>query len=196
MASGMLLLLKRSDNVVTCPGTWSLLGEHANVDEGIVQTVIRGVEEELGFEAFNVVGDKPGKSFSAEFRPNKRRMQSFNVTIQTVTKFPLYYIRYYGPRNGNRIDRQLTYLWRVEFAEPKIQNIPLHFDHEVAAHKWISIENFSRMLLNDTQKVKKLSRQWKQEEGVKDSGPDVGDFCHQTITSLYEAGLEQLLKQT
>ena len=46
-----VLLLQRSKFVVTCSGTWSALGEHANVDEGPVDTVIWGVEEELGHRA-------------------------------------------------------------------------------------------------------------------------------------------------
>ena len=50
-ASGSLLFLQRSDKVVTCPATWSMLGEHSNVGENSMETVVRGLEEELGFVA-------------------------------------------------------------------------------------------------------------------------------------------------
>ena len=33
-SSGLLLFLQRSTNLVTCPNTWSLLGEHSTVGEG------------------------------------------------------------------------------------------------------------------------------------------------------------------
>jgi len=47
--SGRILFLQRSNDVVTCPGTWSLLGEHSVVGENDRESVVRGVEEELGF---------------------------------------------------------------------------------------------------------------------------------------------------
>ena len=47
--SGRMLFLQRSNSVVTCPGTWSLLGEHSVVGENDRESVVRGVEEELGF---------------------------------------------------------------------------------------------------------------------------------------------------
>jgi len=47
--SGRMLFLQRSNDVVTCPGTWSLLGEHSVVGENDRESVVRGVEEELGF---------------------------------------------------------------------------------------------------------------------------------------------------
>ena len=47
--SGRMLFLQRSNSVVTCPGTWSLLGEHSVVGENGRESVVRGVEEELGF---------------------------------------------------------------------------------------------------------------------------------------------------
>ena len=47
--SGRILFLQRSNDVVTCPGTWSLLGEHSVVGENDGESVVRGVEEELGF---------------------------------------------------------------------------------------------------------------------------------------------------
>ena len=49
-ASGLLLFLKRSSDVVTCPSTWSILGEHSNLSEKARDTVVRGMEEELGLK--------------------------------------------------------------------------------------------------------------------------------------------------
>ena len=43
-----LLFLRRSRDVITCPGTWSVLGEHANGNETPMQVVLRGIREELG----------------------------------------------------------------------------------------------------------------------------------------------------
>lgn len=48
--SGLLLFLKRSSDVVTCPSTWSILGEHSIANELAHDTVVRGMEEELGLK--------------------------------------------------------------------------------------------------------------------------------------------------
>jgi len=43
-----LLLLQRSDRVVTCPTAWGLVGEHSAPSEAWESTVRRAVREELG----------------------------------------------------------------------------------------------------------------------------------------------------
>jgi len=91
-----ILLLKRGPHLVTCPNTWGLVGEHAYRNEEPLDTVTRGLEEELGME------------FSQHVRDYGH--------IQNMTEFPVYYERTYGAENenGGRIDRQITYLWLVE----------------------------------------------------------------------------------
>ena len=108
-----------------------------------------------------------------------------------MTKFPLYYIRHYGPRLDNRVDRQLTYLWLVQFPK-KHKEIKWNLDHEVANHKWVSLDEVGQWLSSD--KANEKSDQSQSSAGdMRDDGPDEGDFCHGTIRSLYEAGLMNLL---
>lgn len=46
--SDKLLLLRRGPELVTCPLSWSMVGEHAYRDENKKDTLKRGIEEELG----------------------------------------------------------------------------------------------------------------------------------------------------
>ena len=114
---------------------------------------------------------------------------SVHVTIQNATEFPLYYIRHYGPRNDNRIDRQLTYLWIVMFPK-RHKDTHLQLDNEVADHKWVSLDEVAGWLSEDATKDNKV---FKSEGGVKDDGPDEGEFCHRTICLLYEVGLMNMI---
>mmetsp|Transcript_20841 Transcript_20841/g.46270 ORF Transcript_20841/g.46270 Transcript_20841/m.46270 type:complete len:315 (-) Transcript_20841:971-1915(-) len=195
-SAGMLLLLKRSNEVVTCPGTWSLLGEHAERGEDAIESAIRGLREELGLSAVSFVKGEFENTWSAEFEPNgtkrRRTTNSPRANISLATKLPLYYIRFYGPRSDDRIDRQLTYLWIVQFSEPQ-RKLDFKFDHEVKDHKWLSVEDLAGWLSEDARKSKEFTKYWKAKDGVRDSGPSRGDFCHGTIVSLYLKGLEQLL---
>ncbi|KAK3248650.1 hypothetical protein CYMTET_41889 [Cymbomonas tetramitiformis] len=45
-----VLLLKRSPDMKTCPGTWSTLGEHSHPGESYEATALRGLAEEINVE--------------------------------------------------------------------------------------------------------------------------------------------------
>jgi len=183
-ASNSLLFLQRSEKVVTCPATWSLLGEHSKVDESAIETVVRGLEEELGFVSLGFDNSGFQGSRTLELHPDNNMEETVAVTLQPVTDFPLYYIRNYGPRNDNRIDRQITHLWSVKFSKNH-EEITWHFDDEVKDYKWITLAETLAWLAEDATKYNETFI----SEGVKDDGPDVGDFCHRTIRTLYGAGL-------
>lgn len=191
-ASGALLFLQRSADVVTCPSTWSILGEHSQAGESQRETVVRGMEEELGFVALNFdESDDFGHVWTAELRPSDS-VESLTVTIENATEFPLYYIRHYGPRNGNRIDRQLTYLWWVRFPR-RHEEISWRLDDEVADHRWMGLDEVRSWLADDAAKgAQGLESGGVGEGGVRDDGPDERDFCHGTIRAIYEAGLRGL----
>jgi len=53
---------------------------------------------------------------------------------QNLTHSPVYYRHEYGPKLGNRVDRQLTSLWLVS-VEPTAERIRLKPDNEMAAFK-------------------------------------------------------------
>jgi hypothetical protein len=230
-----LLFLQRSQDVVTCPSTWSVLGEHANRDETPIQSVLRGIQEELGFVPLLNYHDHD----NVDNDTNKyRRMKNGNnndnhltkeegvyyfhsskdidtlapttnsniirVTIQNITHYPLYYIRHYGPRNNNRVDSQLTYLWSVVVTPTittnnnsnDIQRL-MHLDAEVADYKWMNIIEAYKWLANDDA-AKMIMADNSSNTNVndeEDDGPDMGDFCHSTIRSLYEVGLNSILQQ-
>lgn len=244
-----LLFLQRSRDVITCPGTWSVLGEHANSNETPMQSVLRGIQEELGFvrllnyididgmngerrESNNNNNDNNdnknisdiGTTLTEEgvyyFRSSKddadvESSTSNNIIrarIQNITQYPLYYIRHYGPRNNNRIDSQLTYLWSVVVTTittttnnvdqdvdttNDIQRL-MHLDAEVADHKWMNLIEASVWLANDAAKMIMVDSNKNHNNNnvnEEDDGPDMGDFCHSTIRSLYEVGLNSILQQ-
>jgi ADP-ribose pyrophosphatase YjhB (NUDIX family) len=154
-----ILLLKRGPKLVTCPSSWGLVGEHAFKDEAPVETVRRGIKEELGMRALEFI-DQHG-------------------SIRNITDIPVYYFRAYGKENGNRIDSQITYLYLVEigFDSGKTKTMNhvddlLDLDDEVADHQWISLPQLKEW--NDAEKK------------------NVSEFCHDTIVSLMNLGLERL----
>eukprot|EP01083_Nonionella_stella_P296065 1005889_1 len=148
-----LLLLKRGEDLVTCPNSWGLVGEHAYRDEPPIETVRRALLEELGSQCLHHV-DAHG-------------------SIRNLTEFPVYYERDYGANNGNRIDRQITYIWLVEMNLDSHQEADkmLELDHEVADHMWMSLDEYEQWVESDT---------------------SLKDFCHETITSLIRLGIERL----
>jgi len=162
-ASDKILVMKRSRSVVTCPDTWSILGEHSIVGEDANDLPARALAEELGLS-----------------------VTSLDITIQNLTAFPLYYIRYYGARNGNRIDRQLTHIWFVKLPK-RHQEIDLRLDHEVAGHKWVSVDEMDKWLERDARHDVTI-----KSDNLGDDGPPNGDFCHHTIRSLLQLGVKHL----
>ena len=163
-SSDKLLLMKRSSTVVTCPNTWSILGEHSIIGEDANDLPIRALKEELGLAVL-------------------RRVQ-----MQNLTEHPLYYIRHYGARNGNRIDRQLTYMWLVKLPKPQ-EEIGWKLDHEVAASKWITLDEMDTWLIDDE---KKHDMTETIDNNDRDDGPPTGDFCHRTIRSLLRVGIDRI----
>lgn len=161
-ADGRFLLMKRSSSVVTCPNTWSIVGEHSIVGENAKNLPVRALDEELGIIA-----------------------PAIDVKIQSLTDHPLFYIRKYGARNGNRIDRQLTYLWLVKLPSRQ-EDLDWKLDHEVADKKWITLDEFDQWLGEDEK------NDATNETNEEDDGPPNGDFCHQTIRALLRLGIEQI----
>ena len=53
-AAGQMLLLRRSAHMMTCPNTWSIVGEHNQPGESYLQAGRRGVAEELGWSVEQV----------------------------------------------------------------------------------------------------------------------------------------------
>ena len=192
-ASGLLLFLKRSSDVVTCPSTWSILGEHSNKSETARDTVVRGMEEELGLQQVSRL-ETNDSSFTADFQTINKKDTINDVIIQNITQYPLYYIRHYGPRLNNRIDSQLTYLWLARLPK-RHDEIQIKLDDEVADHKWISLEEFSDWIEADAREDAARVEEFntlQHNGGKKDDGPPSGDFCHHTIRSLYAKGLDNL----
>jgi len=102
-----ILLLKRGAKLVTCPNTWSLVGEHTYRNEEPMATVRRGLTEELGsrFVTELLVDSNTNNN-------NKTNNKKKVGTIRNMTQFPIYFEQNW--ENGGRIDRQVTYLWLVE----------------------------------------------------------------------------------
>eukprot|EP00927_Polykrikos_kofoidii_P068495 TRINITY_DN63863_c0_g1_i1.p1 TRINITY_DN63863_c0_g1~~TRINITY_DN63863_c0_g1_i1.p1 ORF type:complete len:288 (-),score=32.16 TRINITY_DN63863_c0_g1_i1:25-888(-) len=148
----VILLLKRGPMRFTCPNTWELVGEHSQRDEKPEQTARRAISE--------VLGEKVLESVSL---------------ISTLTKYPLYFLRHYGPKNGNKVDRQLTYLWRVQLNKPYREiELDMDLDDEVADHRWIELNALERWLERDGETLANSSSRDTAEL----------DFCHSTIRLL------------
>eukprot|EP00543_Licmophora_paradoxa_P014077 CAMPEP_0202462086 /NCGR_PEP_ID=MMETSP1360-20130828/52433_1 /ASSEMBLY_ACC=CAM_ASM_000848 /TAXON_ID=515479 /ORGANISM="Licmophora paradoxa, Strain CCMP2313" /LENGTH=270 /DNA_ID=CAMNT_0049084407 /DNA_START=126 /DNA_END=938 /DNA_ORIENTATION=- len=156
-SNGSILVLKRGAHLVTCPNAWGLVGEHTLGDEAPIDTAKRGLREELGDEILNHI-----------------------KSIQTLSEMPPFYFRDYGIANGNRIDRQVTYVWLIEMDQPG-SKLPLHLDDEVADHKWLQPESLET---------------WLQEgrHNLQTTGETGQRLCHETILTLWEFVMENYKK--
>lgn len=124
-----IFVLKRGPQLVTCPNSWSLVGEHAFGDETMLETTQRGIREELG--------------------DNVLQLAAF---VRQLGPHPLYYFRAYGPSNMNRVDRQITSTWWVQLNVPG-ESVPLILDDEVADHKWVTIREMEEWLAEERKRL-------------------------------------------
>ena len=152
-----ILLLKRGEKLVTCPNMWGLVGEHTYRDERSTETVRRAIFEELGDVYLHHL-DAHG-------------------SMRNLTEYPVYYERDYGKPNGNRIDRQVTWVWLVEMnfnttgsGRQQAENL-LQLDEEVADHAWLKLADFESRVKSDV---------------------ELNYFCHDTILSLLSMGIERI----
>ena len=161
-----ILLSKRGPSMVTCPNRWMLLGEHSMVGEELQpdQTVLRGVREEI-------------ESFAVDDTRYFKRQH--NLMTRNHGGNPVYFELDYGPQVGNRIDRQVTYFWLVEFRVEgeailqRMQNESLlsrkRHSEESTLMRWVRIHELEEWL------VKRPT-----------------DFCHETIHSFFRIGMREL----
>ena len=82
----------------------------------------------------------------------------------------------------------MTYTWIVKFPK-RHEEIPWQLDDEVANHKWVMVEEARDWYADDARRYNKA---FKSDGDVRDDGPDAGDFCHETVRLLYEAGLASI----
>jgi len=154
-----VLLLKRGPQLVTCPNSWSLVGEHTLGDESPLTTAERAMTEELGITNHN----------SNNIMNHEQQTPLLEAT--RLLPHPIYYKRHYGPKNGNRIDRQLTYLWWIRLLRPYQElNDMLTLDEEVADLQWVSLHDLRSWVDRDIEK--------------RVNGSPQLDFCHHTIQEL------------
>ena len=113
-----MLVLKRGAQLVTCPNAWTLVGEHQKDRESSQETMLRGIQEELG-------------SFLLG------HIQRIHPLVPDDD--PLLYYREYGPTNDNRVDNQLTHVAWIQLDLPA-DSIELDIDEEVAEYGWKSVE--------------------------------------------------------
>ena len=121
-----VLLLKRGPQLVTCPNTWGLVGEHSNGDESAFQTVQRALVEEL-------------------WGGSNQTYERDVAFVRSLTVHPLFFLLAY---NNQRVDRQLTFLYEVRFRQPSPQ-IQLKLDDEVFDHQWINLQDLGKWIHSD-----------------------------------------------
>lgn len=152
-----ILFLKRSNELVLCPNTWGLTGEHQTIhdlkEDGFINQkymkniIKRAVKEELGLDP------------------------SMHVkNIISLTNYPVYFRREYGPNVGNKIDKQLTYLVYVRLNDSH-ENIKFVFDNEVDDVRWIDIGKSREFL-------------------------DSNDVCHGFMHAMLEIGIGSILRNS
>jgi hypothetical protein len=113
-----LLLLKRGPQLVTCPSSWGLVGEHTNYFEQPSETTFRAIVEEIfgGGTVLNMVHPRSGNdgggllrnqvnyyegtNVSADDAENKPNM-IIDVAIDQLSDHPFYYLRDYGDEENN-----------------------------------------------------------------------------------------------
>ena len=131
-----LLLMRRGPDLVTCPLAWSMVGEHAYRDETKKETLMRGIEEELGGKTLKSLVDAG--------------------SYAELSELPLFYFRDYGPELDGRIDRQVTYIWLVELSmsAEELEDGILQLDEEVYDHKWMPLDEAELWVEDDMAAVK------------------------------------------
>lgn len=162
-----VLILKRGSQLVTCPNSWSFVGEHAIGNETPNQMVQRGIREEL---------------LGSETNGMEQAQKQYNQIVHSIhnlTQHPIFFYRNYGPTNQNRIDRQFTYPYQVQLQYTHEQIVKdgvldqiFQLDHEVADHQWIHLDKLQSWLQHDL--------------GV------YNDFCHNTTIQVMKYGLDSL----
>jgi len=135
-SSDKLLLLRRGPDLVTCPLSWSMVGEHTYRDESKNDTLMRGIEEELGGKTLKALAD--------------------TGSYTELTDLPLFYFRDYGPEREGRIDRQVTHLWLVELgvSADEADDEIFQLDEEVYEHKWMPLDEAEKWVQDDMTAVK------------------------------------------
>lgn len=128
-ADGMVLIVRRHPEMVTCPGAWSLVGEHFSLDEKVSEAAKRGVLEELGSSVADEV-----------------------TTIENIFHHPLFYTKDYLNTDGKK-DRQITYVMHVKLRKKKTK-IKIKPADEIVDYKWISVDEFLGWLRDDMKKEK------------------------------------------
>jgi len=126
-----LLLLQRSDRVVTCPTAWGLVGEHSAPSEAWESTVRRAVREELGVVDIASLGPL---GVPVLFKSNYSRDGGLG-----------------GRRDRTKLDLQVTALYWVRLAEGA--ETRLRFDAEVARWRWASTEAVRAMLARERSRL-------------------------------------------
>lgn len=109
-SEGKYLVIKRGPQLITCPNSFTLVGEHSQGAEKPIHTVRRGIKEEIG-----------------------PAMLDHIKSITPLSTNPLFFRGDYF----NRVDRQLTYIYLVDM-DDRGEKLPLLFDNEVAEYRWIS----------------------------------------------------------
>jgi 8-oxo-dGTP pyrophosphatase MutT (NUDIX family) len=156
-----ILLLQRGPQLVTCPNAWALPGEHTLGLEMPLETAQRGMQEELGTDILQYV-----------------------ERYELLTVDPVFYIRDYGPSNGNRVDRQLVYLWYIPL-RVAAEQVQLQLDKEVVDHQWMPIVELE-------EKIRLAQKQLQQQQSHTDKKEQAVWYCDVTLLRLYELGLSKL----
>lgn len=112
-----LLLLKRSDEAVTCPSTWNAPGEHTKYLESYLDTAYRGLNEELWLTKENI------------------------LLIAPLTAAPVLLELHYGPPL-NKYDLQWTQSFLVRVRKDSIANR----NEEASAMEWIPLVSLKEVL--------------------------------------------------
>ena len=108
---GKVLLLRRSEAVWTCPGTWSFIGEHAKPDENGEKLAWRAAIEELGV--------------------SQEWLKSHVISISRLSPHLIWERHDY---NDGRIDREFSELWVVKLAV-HASAVPVRLDADTAEYK-------------------------------------------------------------
>lgn len=113
-----VLLIKRTLDMKTCPGSWGFIGEHSNPGESWIETATRALTEEV-----NLTGHVPVDLLHG---------RSLLVQTQYLT--------------SNRRELQATKLYHLHLSIDESKGV--EGDSEVADMQWLTMSNVSSMLSN------------------------------------------------
>jgi 8-oxo-dGTP pyrophosphatase MutT (NUDIX family) len=136
--AGMVLQLRRSAQVRTCPNSWGFIDEHPRPKESFSSAAVRALHEELGLSSAWLYRYVTA-SVNLTSHPIWEQHNHHDVSSAMPKRarcIVCFLTNVYVCRTQGKIDVEIAGLWAVILRIPAAR-VPLHVDHDAAAHRWL-----------------------------------------------------------